>query len=249
MNLAIAQGRIAAILPAEEQPEAWRTVNAQGKLVLPGPVDLFAAWTDEAPDLEALTRQAALGGFTTIGLGVRGAVRTEALRADSVLDLALWSAEAIDAAWPKRGAAGPRLGSLAAVRAQPETAAAFAALASASPHGGRSVPLDVAVALAYTALVVEGGLGLPELANRLATEPARRLGLYPGKGALLPGSSADVLVFDPEPTRVYAGPNESLQGVRLVGAPVFSLLRGFILLLNDQVHQRPGFGRVQPGVT
>lgn len=40
---------------------------------------------------------------------------------------------------------------------------------------------------------------LTELARLLSLDPARMFGLFPRKGAILPGSDADLLIYDPEP--------------------------------------------------
>jgi dihydropyrimidinase len=43
-----------------------------------------------------------------------------------------------------------------------------------------------------------GRLTLAQVASLTAENPARAFGHYPRKGALLPGSDADVVVFDPD---------------------------------------------------
>jgi dihydropyrimidinase len=65
----------------------------------------------------------------------------------------------------------------------------------------RSVPnglpgLGALVPLAYELLVRRHGLGVGELVRRLAENPARLVGLYPRKGALVAGADADVVVLD-----------------------------------------------------
>lgn len=51
--------------------------------------------------------------------------------------------------------------------------------------------------LMYTAAVAEGHLAVNRLVQLLSVNPARIFGLYPRKGALLPGSDADVVIYDP----------------------------------------------------
>ena len=59
--------------------------------------------------------------------------------------------------------------------------------------------LETLLPLVYTHGVTEGRLTLPQLVALLSANPARIWGLWPRKGALLPGSDADVVIYDPEP--------------------------------------------------
>ena len=56
--------------------------------------------------------------------------------------------------------------------------------------------LGALVPLACELLVTRHGLGVGELVRRLAENPARVVGLYPRKGALVAGADADVVMFD-----------------------------------------------------
>jgi dihydropyrimidinase len=74
-----------------------------------------------------------------------------------------------------------------------------------------------------------------------STNPARIFGLYPRKGTLLPGSDADIAIWDPE-KRVKYGVALSHQrtdynlyeGWELVGYPEKVLLRGRLIVDGDQ---------------
>jgi dihydropyrimidinase len=83
-----------------------------------------------------------------------------------------------------------------------------------------------------------------------STNPARIFGLYPRKGALLPGSDADLVVWDPE-RRVTYGVALSQQrtdynlyeGWELVGYPRKVLLRGEVIVDDGEWLGRSGQGR------
>ncbi len=66
----------------------------------------------------------------------------------------------------------------------------------------RAVPnglpgLGALVPLAFELLVKRHGRPLSELVRVLAANPARLVGLYPRKGAIVPGADADLVVLDP----------------------------------------------------
>jgi len=59
--------------------------------------------------------------------------------------------------------------------------------------------METLLPLMFTYGVAEGQLTLSQLVELLSANPARIWGLWPRKGALLPGSDADIVVYDPEP--------------------------------------------------
>lgn len=63
------------------------------------------------------------------------------------------------------------------------------------PYGMGSV--ELMLPLAYSEGVLGGRFSLSDLAERTAAAAARRYGLWPRKGSLLPGADADVAVLDP----------------------------------------------------
>ncbi len=52
-------------------------------------------------------------------------------------------------------------------------------------------------ALIYTAGVAAGKITAEQMASLLSKRQAKRFGMYPQKGALIPGSDADIVVWDP----------------------------------------------------
>src|SRR5512140_297984 len=83
-----------------------------------------------------------------------------------------------------------------------------------------------------------------------STNPARIFGLYPRKGALLPGSDADIVIWDPE-KRVQYGIAHSQQrtdynlyeGWELVGYPEKVFLRGKLIVDGEQWLGHAGQGQ------
>ena len=65
---------------------------------------------------------------------------------------------------------------------------------------GSGVPgLETLFHALYTGMVGKRGLAPSRVAALLAECPARHFGLYPRKGALIPGADADIVVVDPNP--------------------------------------------------
>jgi dihydropyrimidinase len=83
-----------------------------------------------------------------------------------------------------------------------------------------------------------------------STNPARIFGLYPRKGSLLPGSDADIVVWDPE-KKIGYGVAESKQrtdynlyeGWQLVGYPEKVFLRGQLIVDGDDWLGKSGQGQ------
>lgn len=106
--------------------------------------------------------------------------------------------------------------------------------------------VETSLPVVFTELVQSGALSLPDLVQRMSTRPAKRYGMYPRKGTLLPGSDADFLVIDPDARRQITGGTLShpagwspFAGRDLAGFPEAVFLRGKCLLKNGQVTQVP----------
>jgi dihydropyrimidinase len=83
-----------------------------------------------------------------------------------------------------------------------------------------------------------------------STNPAKIFGLYPKKGALLPGSDADVIVFDPERRLTYGvscshhrTDYNLFEGWELVGMPEKVFLRGQMIVDGERWLGRAGAGK------
>lgn len=97
--------------------------------------------------------------------------------------------------------------------------------------------------------VRNGKLRLGRLVAALTENPAKLLGLYPNKGAIQPGSLADIVIVDPD-KEVVPSDDEMYSksawtpyaGWHLTGAPVLTMLRGQVIARDGEVVGEPGFG-------
>jgi dihydropyrimidinase len=93
-------------------------------------------------------------------------------------------------------------------------------------------------------------LSLNRMVELLATNPAKLFGLYPRKGTIAVGSDADLVVFDPEKqVTISAATHHSksdynlFEGTLVTGSPEVVLLRGHVLVENDELVATPGVGQ------
>lgn len=105
------------------------------------------------------------------------------------------------------------------------------------------------------ALLTEGvnnrGFSLPALMKLLASNPARIFGIYPQKGAILPGSDADLVVVDLDAEWTltadqlfYKNKHSAYVGYSFKGEVVRTLVRGETVYQDGEIKVQPGFGRL-----
>jgi dihydropyrimidinase len=116
------------------------------------------------------------------------------------------------------------------------------------PNGGPG--LENRLQMIHQFGVREGRISLNRMVELLCTNPAKLFGLYPRKGTLAVGSDADVVVFDPEKkVTISAATHHSksdynlYEGTQVQGSPEVVLLRGHVLVENDQLVAKPGLGQ------
>jgi dihydropyrimidinase len=97
--------------------------------------------------------------------------------------------------------------------------------------------------------VVDGELSVTEWVDRCCSAPAKMFGLYPRKGALEPGSDADVVVFDPSLQRPLIAENLHMnldysvyEDVTVTGWPAVVFARGRIVAQDGEPCGEPGWG-------
>ncbi len=93
-------------------------------------------------------------------------------------------------------------------------------------------------------------ISLNRMVELLSTNPAKLFGLYPRKGTIAVGSDADIVVFDPEKkVTISASTHHSrvdynlYEGTEVTGSPEVVLLRGNVLVENDELVASPGIGQ------
>jgi len=103
--------------------------------------------------------------------------------------------------------------------------------------------------------VAAGKLSMARAVELLAEGPARILGIYPQKGALLPGSDADLVLVDLE--RKTTLTDEGLYtkvgwtpylGWTVTGYVALTMLRGTVIARDRKILGQPGYGRYVAGV-
>jgi dihydropyrimidinase len=94
-----------------------------------------------------------------------------------------------------------------------------------------------------------GRITLNRMVELLSTNPAKLFGLYPRKGTIAVGSDADVVVFDPERKHTISAATDHsksdynlYEGTEVTGTPEVVLLRGQVLVENDELVASPGIG-------
>jgi dihydropyrimidinase len=102
----------------------------------------------------------------------------------------------------------------------------------------------------WTYGVGTGRLTPNEFVSVTSTNIARILNLYPRKGAILPGSDADLVVWDPKATKTIKAENQMsvidynvFEGVAVQGLPRYTLSRGSVVFEDGKVIANNGRGR------
>ncbi len=114
--------------------------------------------------------------------------------------------------------------------------------------------LETALPLMVTYGVLRGDLSWPTLVRLMSTTPARLFGLYPRKGTLMPGSDADIVIYDPRGTRRLVATEmhgisgyTPYQGREVMGHVRLTMVRGRIVVEDGELVGEPGWGIFIPG--
>jgi dihydropyrimidinase len=113
-------------------------------------------------------------------------------------------------------------------------------------HNGIETRLPVA----FTKFVVERKMPLTRFVDITSANAARILGLYPAKGAIQPGSDADLVLIDPGLKKtitldgLHADADYSIwEGFACQGYPVTTILRGKVIVENGRLVGSSSDGR------
>ena len=109
--------------------------------------------------------------------------------------------------------------------------------------------LEDRLPMLWTNGVSTGRLTMNEFVAVTSTNIAKILNTYPRKGAILEGSDADIVVWDPKRSKtITAGTQQSaidynvFEGRQVTGLPRFTLTRGQVAVTEDKVSSEEGHG-------
>jgi dihydropyrimidinase len=110
-----------------------------------------------------------------------------------------------------------------------------------------SPSIETLLTVTYDWGINRGLINLVRLAQVLCENPAKIFGLYPQKGAILPGSDADLVIFDPCREYTILAENQHSQagytlyeGRQVLGWPEMTFQRGQPVLREGKVVAEPG---------
>jgi allantoinase len=107
------------------------------------------------------------------------------------------------------------------------------------------------VPLVLSEAVHHRGMALDAFARFSSTNAARIVGLYPRKGTILPGSDADLALYDletdwvvdPGAQQFSKNPWSPFEGRRVRGRLVRTIVRGRTVYLDGEITEQEGYGR------
>jgi len=110
--------------------------------------------------------------------------------------------------------------------------------------------VETSLVLMYSFGVVGHHMKLRQMVRLLSTNPAKIFGLWPRKGDIRPGSDADLVLFDPRPTRVLSAAElhsragfSPYEGLTVTGRVHSTICRGQVVYRNGANVGDRGFGR------
>jgi len=105
---------------------------------------------------------------------------------------------------------------------------------------GGNAGVEPRVAVMYSEMVGKRGFTLRQFVDRVSTNAARIMGLYPRKGAIAAGSDADICILDPALKRtvraeaLHEADYTPWEGREVNAWPSMTILRGKVAVENDR---------------
>ncbi len=116
------------------------------------------------------------------------------------------------------------------------------------PNGAPGV--EERLPVMYSEGVAKNRISLPQLVKYCCTEPAKVFGIYPKKGAIMPGADADIVIMDPDAKHVLTiddmhGANDytCYEGFNLTGRIEKVFSRGELIVEDNRFLGSKGSGR------
>ncbi|MCJ8324261.1 MAG: dihydropyrimidinase [Rhizobiales bacterium] len=110
--------------------------------------------------------------------------------------------------------------------------------------------LEDRMPMLWTHGVETGRLTMNEFVAVTSTNIAKILNMYPQKGAILPGSDADIVVWDPKLSKTISAKSQQssidynvFEGKQVTGLPRFTLTRGQLAVTEGAVTTQEGHGK------
>jgi dihydropyrimidinase len=117
---------------------------------------------------------------------------------------------------------------------------------------GGNLGAEARMGIVYTEGVVKRKMSLERFVQVTSSNAAKILGLYPRKGALAPGSDADVVLIDPAINRTltkddfHVSDYSPWEGWDVRGWPVTTILRGKVIVDNGRLYGDTRDGQLIP---
>ncbi|HEX2302337.1 MAG TPA: amidohydrolase family protein, partial [Gaiella sp.] len=116
------------------------------------------------------------------------------------------------------------------------------------PNGGPGI--ENRLHMLWTHGVSTGRITPNRFVELVSTNVAKLFGLYPRKGTIAPGSDADIVVWDPDKKLTISAKTHHtnvdynlFEGEEVTGAPEVVLVRGQVIVENDELVAEPGAGQ------
>jgi dihydropyrimidinase len=110
--------------------------------------------------------------------------------------------------------------------------------------------VETSLLLMHSFGVLPQRVSRPDLVRLLCTNPAKIFGLWPQKGDLQPGSDADIVLFDPRPTRKLSATElhsragfSPYEGLSVTGKVHTTISRGRVIYRDGAIIGNRGVGR------